>query len=217
MCVVSSVKCGRVVKGVVFLVIERVLALSSVFRCRVCEWEIITIFNILWHSNFIHVVRATHWKTRDCCIFHRFCFALSLTCSLAYFHVSHVLLASLSPPSVSSLCPSACLSHSAAAVSILYSVCYFWMKPSSRAASLWSFAEARPQLADCGSIVAMLIHRESLELAPKRERNGEKEMRQKNIQWHSRGCYSYRYTFGSKTKTRVGLAAFPFFPLKTST
>lgn len=33
-----------------------------------------------------------------------------------------------------------------------------------------SFTEARPQLADCGCMVAMLIHRESLELAPDRER-----------------------------------------------
>lgn len=63
-----------------------------------------------------------------------------------------------------------------------------------------SFAETRPQLADCGSVVAMFIRRESLELAPKRERNREKEMRQKNIQWHSRGYYCYRGALALKQR-----------------
>lgn len=97
-----------------------------------CAQEIITIFNILWHSNFIHVVRAMHRrKKRHCCIFHRFCFALLL------LHIFSCLShSSRLSPSVSSLCPSACLSHSPAAVSILYSACYFWMKLSHSAASL---------------------------------------------------------------------------------
>lgn len=78
------------------------------------------------------------------------------------------------------------------------------MKPSSRAASPASLAEARPQLADCGSIAAVLVHRDSVELAPKRERNGENEMRQENVQWHRRGCYSYRCTLGSKDQSYSG-------------
>lgn len=50
-----------------------------------------------------------------------------LSRSLAPSHIfmSPTFFSPLSPP----FCPSACLSHSAAAVSILYSVCYFWMKP----------------------------------------------------------------------------------------
>lgn len=84
-------------------------------------------------------------------------------------------------PSVSSLCPSACLSHSAAAVSILYSVCYFWMKPFSPCSQPVSFAEVRPQLADCGSIVAVLIHRESLDLAPKKEKTEKHTVAQERL------------------------------------
>lgn len=122
--------------------------------------------------------------------FHTCCQSNAIKKKKTLLHFSQVLLCSLAPllphifsclprssrlslplsPSVSSLCPSACLSHSAAAVSILYSVCYFWMKLSSRAASLWASLEARPQLADCGCMVAMLIHSETLQLAPERER-----------------------------------------------
>lgn len=53
----------------------------------------------------------------------------------------------------------------------------------------------------------------------KRERNRETEMRQKNIQWHSRGYYT-DVCFDSKTKNkfRFALAIFPFLiPLKTCT
>lgn len=42
-----------------------------------------------------------------------------------------------------------------------------------------SFAEARPQLADCGCTVAMLVHRETLELAPEREREVERDETEK--------------------------------------
>lgn len=145
---------------------------AHAFECAqtssVWVWEIITIFNILWHSNFIHVVRATHWKTRRCCIFHRFCFALSLPHIFSCLPRSSRLSRSLSP-SVSPLCPSACLSHSAAAVSILYKLCYFWMKPSSCAASLRAFAEARPQVVTV-AVWWPCFYTESLELASERER-----------------------------------------------
>lgn len=43
-----------------------------------------------------------------------------------------------------------------------------------------SSAEARPQLANCGSIVVMLIHGKVLELAPKRERITENKMTGEN-------------------------------------
>lgn len=114
---------------------------------NVCAQEIITIFNILWHSNFIHVVRAMQRRKKDPAAF--FTGSALLFCSFTYFHVSHILLASLP---FSSLCPPACLSHSPAAVSILYSACYFWMKLSHRAASLC----ARLELDHCLFNVAAL-------------------------------------------------------------
>lgn len=72
----SSVKCGRVVSAL-FLWWNARLCIDCAQTSSVRVWEIITIFNILWHPNFIQVVKATHWKTRRCCIFHRFCFAPS--------------------------------------------------------------------------------------------------------------------------------------------
>lgn len=169
------------IEGGLFLIFGHVLARSSVW-VSVCEREIITIFNILWHSNFIHVVRATHWK-KNKTLLH---FSQVLLCSLAHLLprifscLPRSSRLSLSP-SVSSLCPSACLSHSAAAVSILYSVCYFWMKPFSPCSQPVSFAEVRPQLADCGSIVAVLIHRESLDLAPKKEKTEKHTVAQERL------------------------------------
>lgn len=52
-----------------------------------------------------------------------------------------------------------------------------------------SFTEARPQLADCGCVVAVLVHREKAWSWHLKER--EKEMRKKNIQLHSRGYYCF--------------------------
>lgn len=119
-------------------------------------------------------------KQDCCCIFHRFCFAPS------HIFMSPTSFSPLSPsPSVSSLCPSACLSHSAAAVSILYSVCYFWMKPSSRAASLW--AALKP---DHNSLtVAVRWPCSCTEKAcswhlTEREKQRDRDETEKNIQWH---------------------------------
>lgn len=156
---------------------------SSVYEW-VCAQEIITIFNILWHSNFIHVVRATHWKTRHCSIFHRFCFALSLPCSLAPSHIfmsptffSRLSLSlSLSLPPLCLLSLSVCLSFALSSCRVHTVQCVLFLNEAFFSCSQpVSFAEARPQLADCGCMVAMLIHRESLELAPEREREKQRE------------------------------------------
>lgn len=144
-------------------------------------------------------------------------FSQVLLCSLAPSHIfmSPTFFSPLSLP----LCLrslSVCLSFALSSCRVHTVQCVLFLNEAffscSQPASL---AEARPQLADCGSIVPVLIHRESMELAPKRERNGENEMRQKNIQRHSRGCYSYRCALGSKDQSHWLL--FPFFPLETCT
>lgn len=132
-------------------------------------------------------------------------------------HFSQVLLCSLTPllPRIFSCLPrssrlslplcllslSVCLSFALSSCRVHTVQCVLFLNEAFFSCSQpVSFAETRPQLADCGSIVAMLIRRESLELAPKRERNREKEMRQKNIQWHSRGYYSYRCSLALKQR-----------------
>lgn len=184
-----------------FFVCVRV-CLNMCFECaellrvcaRECVCQIITIFNILWHSNFIHVVRATHWKTRHCCIFHRFCFALSLPRSLAYFHVSHVLLASLVSLSRSLCLPSlsVCLSFALSSCRVHTVQCVLFLNEAFFSCSQpVSFAEARTTTSWLWLYGGHTEKARSWHLKA-RERNREKEMRQKNIQWHSRGYYSYR-------------------------
>lgn len=93
-----------------------------------------------------------------------------------------------------------------------------------------SFAEARPQLADCGCMVAMLTEKAPSwhlreERGGEREggsgggRNREKEMRQKNIQWHRRVYYSYRCALALKQRPDSDWLSllFPYFALKTCT
>ena len=132
--------------------------------------EIITIFNILWHSNFIHVVRAMQWwKKKDCWIFHRFCFALA---------PSHIFMSPIffSPLSLCRLSLSVCLSFALSICRVHTVQCVLFLNEAVLSRSqLVSFAEARPQLVGCGWMVAMLIHRETLKLAPERERERETE------------------------------------------
>lgn len=93
-----------------------------------------------------------------------------LSRSLAYFHVSHVLLASLSPP-LSPLSVRLLVFHTQQLPRPYCTMCAIseWRLLLIQAAS-----EARPQLANCGSIVVALMHGGVLELAPKRENHGEK-------------------------------------------
>lgn len=125
----------------------------------------------------------------------------------------------LSPLSLSvclSFALSSCRVHTVQCVLFLNEAFFLCSQPES-------FAEARPQLAECGCTVAALVHRESPELAPERERETETEMRQKkkqkkNIQWHSTGYYSYRCALALKSWVRLASVTFPpFFPLKTCT
>lgn len=76
-----------------------------------------------------------------------------------------------------------------------------------------SFAEARPQLADCGCTVAMLIHRESLELAPERERETERKRWDRKTYSGTVEVFIATMCFGCNTKTRfrLALAIFLFF------
>ena len=72
---------------------------------------------------------------------------------------SRLLLSLSLSPSVCSLRPSACLSHSTAAVFILYSV-LFLNEAFFSCIQPVSFTEAQPQLADCGCTVAILVDRD---------------------------------------------------------
>lgn len=110
---------------------------------------------------------------------------------------------SFSPsPSLCLLSLSVCLSFALSSCRVHTVQCVLFLNEAFFSCSQpASFAEARPQLADCGCTAATLIHRESLQLAPERERETErKEMRQKNIQWHSRGYYSYTCALALKQR-----------------
>lgn len=111
-------------------------------------------------------------------------------------HFSQVLLCSLAPllphifsclprssrlslslsPSLCLLSLSVCLSFALSSCRVHTVQCVLFLNEAFFSCSQpVSFAEARPQLADCGCTVAMLIHRESLELAPEREREKQRE------------------------------------------
>lgn len=111
-------------------------------------------------------------------------------------HFSQVLLCSLAPllPRIFSCLPrssrlsfslslslcllslSVCLSFALSSCRVHTVQCVLFLNEAFFSCSQpVSFAEARPQLADCGWTVAMLIHRENPELAPERERETERK------------------------------------------
>ncbi len=104
-----------------------------------------------------------------------------LSRSLAPLHIfmSPTFFSPLSFPLSLSLCLlslSVCLSFALSSCRVHTVQCVLFLNEAFFSCSQpVSFAEARPQLADCGCTVAMLIHRESLELAPERERETERK------------------------------------------
>lgn len=112
-------------------------------------------------------------------------FSQVLLCSLAPLHIfmSPTFFSPLPfslPLSLCLLSLSVCLSFALNSCRVHTVQCVLFLNEAFFSCSQpVSFAEARPQLADCGCMVAMLTHRESPELAPERRERGREWWREK--------------------------------------
>lgn len=170
-----------------------------------CTQEIITIFNSLWHSNFIHVVSNALKEKKT--LLH---FSQVLLCSLAltYFHVFHIFLASLplSPLSIrllvfsthQLLCPYCTVWAISEWSHLLVQPAHELSWNRTTASRLWLYAG-----------YACTQSTQSQKLAPVRET--PRKIRQKNItvaQWR---LLQLQMLFGTKTLTTFSLNCYSSF------